>query len=480
MMNVKLHRLTKIESRVVNLYSDGKYNEAIELAQRLLESAKLSKDNKTMMNAYLNLAGCYYNLGEIESAFENILEYKRLCDEYGDERDKYYLYSLSALIYEFEENLEEAKKAIQKCIYYAMELEMYYSASVSFNTYSSYLVIDQNYEEAIKNADIAMDFAKEYCPGDILLQCQIYMNIAAAYIGMGKYDMAMEILEPLEFSPYLNNNLHEKAHYLFTLATLHHRKNEYNQALDLLHQAYDIITTFNDKVMLKNITKEMAEIYEKIGNYEKAVKLMKTYINFTQELHNLRLSSKVQEFDIKQSIAAIEKRANIDCLSGVYNRYYLEATCNKWLKEAKETNSHVCCIVLDIDHFKSINDTFGHLVGDEVIKAVGKACLEVINGEETMVGRYGGDEFVALLKNYPSQQIMQKAQELFNAITNAKVQYQNNTIQITTSIGVVCTESIGNAKKFTQIFNIADQALYMAKKQGKNQIVTLYNCNIEE
>ncbi|SOC11513.1 diguanylate cyclase (GGDEF)-like protein [Ureibacillus xyleni] len=480
-MNVKLHRLTKLESQIVNLYSDGKYNEAIKLANELLDNAKKTEDKKSMMNAYMNLAGCYYYLGQIESAFENVLLFKQLCDEFGDERDKYYLYSLSALIYEFEENYNEAKTAILECIHYALELDMYYSLCLSYNTYSSYLIIEENYEEALNYANIAMQFAKNHCPSDVLLQCQIYINVAYAYIGLNQLDTAREILEPLYSNSYLNSNLHEKGYYFYVLGLLYKRLGIYEKALHTFQEATIILSTYNDHLMLRVISKTTAQLYELLQDFENACLMWKQYITYSENIFKLRLSSKVRELDIKHSVAAIERRANMDTLTGVYNRYYLETTCNKWLTEAKQTGTSVCCIVFDVDHFKVINDTYGHLVGDEVIKAVGETCLHVLgNDENTIVGRYGGDEFVAILKGYSNSEVFQKAQAIFTALTELQVPYLHHHIQLKISMGVVCTESVPSAKKFTQIFKIADQALYIAKKHGRNQIVFLSkdNCSV--
>ncbi|RUL50783.1 MULTISPECIES: GGDEF domain-containing protein [Lysinibacillus] len=478
-MNVKLHRLNNLETRIVNLYSDGKYNEAIELANKLLESAGKAEDKKSMMNAYMNLAGCYYSLGQIESAFENVLEYKQLCDEFGDDRDKYYLYNLSAIIYEFEENYEEAKAAILECIDLALEFEMYHSLCESYNTYSSYLIIENNFEAALKYAQIAMNFAKSHYPSNVLLQCQIYINIASAYIGLEQIEVAKEILDSLQSNPYINSNIHETGNYYYALGKLYKKSRKYSTALLKLNEAYLIFESYNDQVMLKSISKESASIYELIFDFENACNMWKRYIDYSEKLFALRLSSKIKELDIKHSVAAIEKRANIDTLTGVYNRYYLETTCNTWLKDRNHTDSQVCCIVLDIDHFKVINDSYGHLVGDEVIKAVGETCLNVIceNKQNSLIGRYGGDEFVAILKNISPPRVLQKARELFIALSNLKVPHLQDVIQVTVSMGVVSTESVPSVKKFTQLFKVADQALYIAKKQGRNQIVFLSNDN---
>jgi len=478
-MNALLYHLTRLESITDNLFSDGKYAEAIKAAKELLNSASESDDVKGMMNAHLHLASCYYFLGETETAFQHILDYKKLCNEYGDDRDKYHLYRLSALIYEYEEDFDEAKKAIQSCIKIAEELEMYYAVSSSYNSYCSYLIRERKYEEALNYANKALTICETHCPREILLQCHIYLNIAAIHIGRKELEKAEQMLKKIEPNIYINNLPHEKANFLYVKAAFHYVKGEYDEALQLLNESYQIYAEYQNQIKLKSILKTIATVYESLGDYKKSYEAMKEYIKITEKLYSIRLAAKMKDFDVQQSIKAIEKRANVDSLTGVYNRYFLETTCNKWLKEIKTSEQHICCAIIDVDSFKVINDTYGHLLGDEVIKGVAQACLKVANEdqENTIVGRYGGDEFIVLFKESQPQTIMDKAKKLYNEITSFHVNYLSQEIKVTVSIGVVCTSSIPYAKKFTQLFKVADQALYMAKRQGKNQIVYLSNDN---
>lgn len=479
-MSVKFQSLSKLESQMNNLYSDGKYKEAIQLGEKLLENAKASEDIKSMMIAYLNLAGAYYNLGQIENAFNFFLQYKQLCDEHGDTRDRFHLYNLSAIMYAYDNNYEKAKEMIQECINIALELKMFHEASVSYNTYSTFLNMEGLFSKAGEIANISLKLAKEHSPGDVLLQCQIYTNIAFSKIGLKELHDAKNLLFPLEFNPYLNDHPHEKAYYLYTLALYYKNTNNANKQLDLLQQAYTLYSIYNDKIMLKRVLKNCIILYDELGDLNNAYRYMKEYIEITEQLSKIHLSSKLTELDIKNSISAIEKRANIDGLTGIYNRYYLEITCNQWIKDIKETGEHVSCIIFDIDDFKKINDTFGHLIGDEVIKKVAQTTKELFKSERAIVGRYGGDEFLVFLKGYDNHSIMKKAQQLFYTLTNICIPYLKNNIRFTVSMGVVCTDSIPYVKRFSQIFKLADQALYMAKKDGKNQIVSLskHNCMV--
>lgn len=478
-LNVNVHRLTVLESRIKNLYLEDKYKEAIELCNQLLKKAEASEDFQAMLKTYIYLAGSYYNLGKIENAFNCLVKYKELCDEYGNTKDRFQLYSLSAIMYEYDSNYEKAKEMIQECINITLELEMYQEASVNYNTYSSYLNAEGNYIEACEVAKVALDLARKYSPSDILLQCHIHINIALAFIGLCQYKQAKNILDSLQHNPYINDHPYEKGYYLFTYALYYVRINQYSKALEFLQPAYSIYSTSHHAVMLKRVLKTKIYIYEKLEDFQACYFQMKEYINIAEQLSKFHLSCKMAELDIKNSIAAIEKRANIDGLTGIYNRYYLETTCNQWIKEMKETGEQIWCIIFDVDNFKKINDTFGHLMGDEVIKTVAQTTKELFKSDRAIVGRYGGDEFIVFLREYEIDDVREKVHNLFHTLTNIYIPYLKNEIRFTVSMGVVNTDSIPYVKKFEQIFKIADQALYLAKKQGKNQIISLLkdNCN---
>lgn len=476
-MKLKSYPLRKLESNIDCLYLNGEYEKTIDEAKDILRFAIEKEDMRLSMNSYLKLACCNYYLGNIETAFNNVLKYKLLCDEYGDDRDQYYLYFLSALIFGYEENYEEAKEALKQCIQISNKLEMYYEECVSYNLFSHYLVQEEHYRDAHEYAMKANELAKKQCPHHLLLQYEIHLNIAASYIGLGELFKAKTILNSAGLRQYIEKNTRERSHFLFIKAMLHQQLKEYDEALNDLQECLEIFSRYNNQRMLKSVTKRIAEILELLGDYKSSCHAFKEYVRFAENLSATHLSSKIKDFNIQQSIKAIERRANIDCLTGVYNRYYLEVTCNHWLKEAKQFAESVCCMAIDIDSFKKINDTFGHLIGDEVIKAVAQSCLTITNAdqERMLTARYGGDEFVILLKGYSHQDIKEKAKQLFHEITAIELNCLSNKFNVTVSMGIACSDSIPSAKNFTQLFKIADEALYMAKNQGKNQIVFLSN-----
>ena len=475
-MGIPYKPLARIESHYDQLFADGQYTEAIDVMHTFLEECERNANPYGAMLAHISIASCYYCLGQIERAFQSVLYYKQLCDDYGKQYEHYNLCHIQALIYEYEQNYGKAKKATEECIRLAQELNLPHESSKNYSLMSHLHIMTENYIEAVSAAQDALAIAEAHCSEDIYLHCQIYCSLAAAYVYLEQYIEAKKILDLLSHNPFIQNNQPERSRYLLTKGILTMKYGFLNDAITYFSEAEMIASSFNNQALLKQIYSYTALAYEQQNQFEKAYYYLKKYVEKLEATHKGNLHSKLNELDIQHSISIMERRVNIDPLSGVYTRYYLESTCDEWLKEAHQSKDHVCCFVFDVDDFKVINDQYGHLSGDEVIRAVGQTCKKIMNEKDTLVGRYGGDEFVILLKNFSKEQIIEKANELFQTLSSMTVANHGHHINITISMGMVCNKSI-IARKFKQLFNVADQALYMAKNQGKNQIVSLSKTN---
>ncbi len=154
-----------------------------------------------------------------------------------------------------------------------------------------------------------------------------------------------------------------------------------------------------------------------------------------------------------------------DQLTGLYNRHYLVDTAPKMIGEACRHGLPLSLLVIDIDHFKQINDTHGHATGDLVIRAVGD-CIERTSRIEDIAARFGGEEFVLLLSHCDESAAEQKAQSL-------RIKLQDlapDGIHFTASIGVA-TLPLAKPCLFDKLFRAADKAVFEAKQNGRNCVV---------
>ncbi|MFZ5862037.1 MAG: diguanylate cyclase [Nitrospirota bacterium] len=172
---------------------------------------------------------------------------------------------------------------------------------------------------------------------------------------------------------------------------------------------------------------------------------------------------------LRAQMRAIEQQAILDPLTGLYNQNYLNGAITREMKRCQRYNLSLSCLMIDVDRFKSINDTHGHLVGDEVLRAVGKILQTTLRGYDFAV-RYGGDEFlVVLAQNNPSGAAY-LAERIREMVQNHPLP-QLPPSSITVSIGVASVAGNSTTTPNT-LMEAADQALYTAKRQGRNRVAT--------
>jgi diguanylate cyclase (GGDEF)-like protein len=163
----------------------------------------------------------------------------------------------------------------------------------------------------------------------------------------------------------------------------------------------------------------------------------------------------------------IEEMATTDKLTGLFNRQAYEILIEKLLAEYRRESRPISVLIADIDHFKSINDLNGHLVGDFVLSGVARLFHDVIRKSDIAV-RWGGEEFLAVMKDCDLDQAIDLAEKLRLAIEQAHFEENGKRFSVTVSIGVSQYDGVD----FEQTINGADTSLYAAKKQGRNRVIS--------
>ncbi|MDH4161593.1 MAG: response regulator [Nitrospirota bacterium] len=169
---------------------------------------------------------------------------------------------------------------------------------------------------------------------------------------------------------------------------------------------------------------------------------------------------------LAQGVEAYFHHSVTDSLTGLYNRFYLKSVMQRTMALSKRFHRRHCLFMVDIDDFKSINDTFGHLAGDSVLKEMGAILREMVRTCDIAV-RYGGEEFAVLLTDSNMEGAYQFAERLRQRIQACRLEGIGDRI-ITVSIGVA--EFRPHDVRLEDIIKRADDALYVAKKAGKNRV----------
>ncbi|MGH9352269.1 MAG: GGDEF domain-containing protein [Terriglobia bacterium] len=189
-----------------------------------------------------------------------------------------------------------------------------------------------------------------------------------------------------------------------------------------------------------------------------------------QELQaRLRTGSRILDLQSELIAAheALRKEATHDYLTGVWNRAGILDILQRECSRMTRTKGRIAVIMADIDHFKSVNDTYGHLAGDDVLREVSRRMQSAVRSYDS-IGRYGGEEFIIVLPDSEAISGTQQAERLRNSVGAKPVETAGLKIPVTLSLGVAVM-SQNHSDDYQSLLRIADAALYRAKESGRNQ-----------
>ncbi|GAB6037782.1 diguanylate cyclase [Fundidesulfovibrio butyratiphilus] len=184
---------------------------------------------------------------------------------------------------------------------------------------------------------------------------------------------------------------------------------------------------------------------------------------------NLRVQAKLEKevAQRKRMEVRLLELATVDMLTGVFNRRAFLRALSKEVRRSNRYGHALSLISLDIDHFKTVNDSFGHLTGDEVLRVVATVCAEEVRDMDTF-GRVGGEEFAVVLPETVAKSAMIVAERICRRIADTVVHKDAREIRCTVSCGVA---ALGSGQSLEDLLHAADMALYEAKGKGRNRCV---------
>ncbi|MBB1486551.1 GGDEF domain-containing response regulator [Oceanospirillum sediminis] len=187
------------------------------------------------------------------------------------------------------------------------------------------------------------------------------------------------------------------------------------------------------------------------------------YKGFTVEEFYSRINNMM---DLLISVRELQDAAYKDFLTGLHNRQYFYPHANTLIKQSDEEHISMGLAMMDIDHFKNVNDTYGHNAGDEALKVVADQLKEHIRSED-LLARLGGEEFCVIFSDMTPDQMRQRLETIRQSIENTDIPLSEQNISVTISMGLCIRQS----EDLETLMENADQALYQAKASGRNQLV---------
>lgn len=229
------------------------------------------------------------------------------------------------------------------------------------------------------------------------------------------------------------------------------------------------------------IRKGATDYVVKIGDYlftiplvvEKSLtvaKVKRENESLRQELEAALAEVREKNVQLEQSLQRVEELAATDPLTGLYNRRHFSRVLDQLFAEAQRFGTDLACVMIDLDGYKQLNDSFGHQVGDQLLVMAGKVILANMRRMD-VAARYGGDEFVLLLPRADAEEAALAAQRIREEYLQASAAVLRRNKGVTMSVGVsslAANRPIGA----DQLIALADSALYQAKDSGRNRIHT--------
>lgn len=260
-----------------------------------------------------------------------------------------------------------------------------------------------------------------------------------------------------------------------------HERETYQKAGDqinaTLHDVSDLMqnvrnTTGEFTTSLKNATEELGDVI--VPENVKAVletitQETERMLRYNEELEKRLDRSSQMMGEIKRDMERIRREAVTDGLTGLANRKSFDEQINRLCREAKRDSYIFSLIMIDIDHFKAFNDTYGHQVGDQVLRLVAMTLVNEVKGQD-MAARYGGEEFTIILPGTNANAARSVAENLRKAVEKKEVINRStgdHLGQITISLGVA--QFYGD-EDVEELIRRADMALYSSKDKGRNQV----------
>lgn len=259
------------------------------------------------------------------------------------------------------------------------------------------------------------------------------------------------------------------------------RHQVYARASDQIHATLDDVSNLmkNVKDTTREYTTTLTGATQRIAAVktpEEMTVVVKDVMADTNKLleQNKKLEEQLEKStgamnELKKDMERVRQEAMTDGLTGLANRKAFNEQINNLLKENAETGKSFTLLLLDIDHFKSFNDNFGHQVGDQVLRLVSRTLTDGIKGKD-MATRYGGEEFTILLPDTNLDAGIAVADSLRKALANKEIVNRSNGEllgRITMSVGVA---QYYTGEKQEDLIERADAALYTAKHNGRNQV----------
>jgi len=238
---------------------------------------------------------------------------------------------------------------------------------------------------------------------------------------------------------------------------------------------YQVCENLKDNKQTRDIPIIFISAKNEVENETKGLELGAVdYI--TKPFHLAIVKARVKtHLDLRRKNLILENLASLDGLTGIANRRSFTEVLDREWKRANRSSTPLSLILMDIDFFKNFNDNYGHTEGDRCLKEIARTLSISLKRESDFIGRYGGEEFVALLADFPNKEAADHAEYLRQRVVSLNIAhgFSETAEMVTLSLGVATTIPSKDTKNTpTMLLEAADKMLYEAKRSGRNRVRT--------
>jgi diguanylate cyclase (GGDEF)-like protein len=477
----------------------GSHDLALSQAMRAMEILESIPDDgqetsTLMMDVLAGISWTYRCFGDYGVAAEYATKGVKLAQSAGDRLHESGMVNILSVVYAESNNLNAALEMGKRVLECYRELGYRRGESLALNNLAlTYLDLGDG-AHALETCQESLCLAREN--GDTAVELTALSTMGEIYLGIQEFERAMEVLLQALHLARENEAGPEEFQCLLNLGKVYLALEKEPDALSAFESALAISHTSNDRPGEFKCHQLLSEVYEKRREFETALNHYKQFHELKETVFNEKTAKRLDGLNVihqvetakrdaeiqylktielrreieerKNAQETLEKLATMDSMTGLLNRREFFMQGEHEIQNAVQNKQPLAAILMDIDHFKQVNDTYGHAAGDQVLIQTARVARESLRQAE-IIGRYGGDELVILLPGSSCVQGQQVAERLREKICSQVISTSKGDISITVSVGVAeCKET--QIATLDLLLELADQALYTAKRGGRNQV----------
>lgn len=448
------------------------YAQALQLLKRITLYAETQANMELLRRMIPSVIECHLQMQNYAMALKYMHNYDYLYQQSETDVHQRRFTLCKGTFYMRTDEFERAEIYLQQLFQIALD-EEHDRNLIIYGTY--YLGVLQRSEQVDKGLSVAslVEMYVSQQPDTPVETLRLFYIYYVALIQQTRFALHCEKYLQKLAQLYEEQSLGESvAIYYYYDAKLLFLKGHYEQAFARFEQAFSHMNEAISYAEYVFFLQTSIRLFEEQSLFFYVAQLQKRYILMLENTTHHKKQRNVKQTVHRMNLQQAEHIAHHDSLTNIYNRYYLEKEAQNIVLISRVAEENCSCAVFDLDHFKTINDMYGHVVGDEALQQLTKRIQRVLNEQSCLFARYGGDEFVILLR-MPVAQAEQTMIGVVEAIRTQPFQLANTEVDVTISIGLVHNEQ-ARLKTFKELFKAADEGLYIAKKNGRDQ---LYICS---